>query len=208
MQRERVAKTWTFRGLSDLLFAFHNDDVAFEANARFSEIMGLEKILKSALLHSRYAEYEHLPNGEAKKVINRLAAKYGHDFDGMLNSLNALGVSDIEIIKRTEFDGYGGSALIEALKNGYMETRYPVPEPVSNGFPIENTDFTHDPLCSSGMIKFVYALSNACIFYVSRAEDLADIHSQFQAQFAHLETLSRFNNLFWEPRCRPRAFPH
>jgi len=202
MQRERVAKIWIFRGLSDLLFAFHSDDVAFENNARFSEIMGLEKILKSALLHSRHAEYEHLPNGAAKKVINQLAAKYGHEFDDMLNSLNVLGVSDIEKIKRAEFDGYRGIALIKALKKGYMETRYPVPEPVSNAFPIENTGFTHDPLCSSGMTKFVYALSNACIFHVSRAVELADMHSQFQAQFAHLEALSRFNNLFWESRCR------
>jgi hypothetical protein len=202
MHRDRVAKTWLYRGLCDLLFAFDSDDVAFEDNARFSEIMGVEKVLKAVLLYHRHSEYEHLPLLDARRAVNRLAMDYGHKFESMLKELSALGLSDIERIRRGGYDGYVGNSLVEALNKGYMETRYPIPVPVSASFPIGSTGFTHDPLSSSGMTKFVYALSNACIFSLAQSVDLSDMRAQFGEQFAHLESLPRFNNLFWEARCR------
>lgn len=87
MDRERVAKTWLFRGLSDLFFAFDSDSPVFEDNARFSEIMGLEKILKAVLLYQRHAEYEALPQGEARQRLNKMAMDFGHKFDVMLKTL-------------------------------------------------------------------------------------------------------------------------
>lgn len=146
INRERVAKTWVFRGLSDLFFAFDNDDVAFENNTVFSQIMGLEKFLKAVLLHQDHSQYESLERKKALAKLNKMAMGWGHKFDDMLIELSERGLKDIEKIKCMFFDGYEGSQLIYAVKNGYMETRYPVPAPVSDFFPIEETDFFHDPL--------------------------------------------------------------
>jgi hypothetical protein len=86
MHRDRVAKTWLYRGLCDLLSAFHSDHVAFEDNARFSEIMGVKKVLKAVILYHRHDEYEHLPLPDARRAVNRLAMDYGHKFESMLGN--------------------------------------------------------------------------------------------------------------------------
>lgn len=202
MNRDRVAKTWLFRGLSDLVFAFDSDDIAFEDNARFSEIMGLEKFLKAVLLYQRHAEYESLTRDEARLMLNKMAMDLGHKFDLMLKKLVAGGLRDIEQIRRNGYDGYEGEQLVHAVEKGYMETRYPVPTLVSDRFPIGNTGLTQDPLSSSGITKFIYAVCNACFHELSQTVDLTDMLSQFQETFQHRESLSRFNNLFWEARCK------
>ncbi len=202
MNRQRVAKTWVYRGLCDLYFGFNSEDVAFEDNARFSEIMGLEKFLKAALLFHRHQEYEALTEPEAKSKLDNLAKDLGHDFKGMMKELSAIGLNDIDRIKKTDFDGYSGSGLVRAVTAGYMETRYPVPAPISDAFPIGKTGFTHDPLSSSGITKFIYAVCNACFHMLSAHVDFADLRKQFREHFEHRESFGRFNNLFWEPRCR------
>ena len=202
MDRQRVAKTWVFRGLCDLLFAFDSDDVSFEDNARFSEIMGLEKFLKAVLLFHRHQEYEGLSEYDAKAKLNALAMKLGHDFKGMMKDLSGLGLCDIGRIERKDFDGYLGTDLIRAVGAGYMETRYPVPRPISDTFPIQGTGFTHDPLSSSGITKYIYAVCNACFHALSAQIDFADLRKQFRERFEHRESFGRFNNLFWETRCR------
>jgi len=201
MESSLVAKTWIYRGLSDLFFAFECDDWAFEDHERFSEIMGLEKFLKAALLAEMRGEYEGLPNDQAKTLLNKLAMKFGHDFDRMLRDVANAGCGDIEQIKNTEFDGYQGSALVKALKAGYMETRYPVPSAIADEFPIEGTELTHDPLASSGITKFIYALCNSCFFHLAQGIDFSPMMQQFNKDYGHRPGLQRFSNLFWEERC-------
>lgn len=202
MDRERVAKTWLFRGLSDLFFAFDSDNPAFEDNARFSEIMGLEKFLKAVLLYQRHAEYEALALDEARQRLNKMAMDYGHKFNVMLKALTDAGLRDIEQIRRNDYDGYEGDQLVHAVEKGYMETRYPVPTPVSDKFPIGNTGFTHDPLSSSGITRFIYAICNACFHELSQKVDFTDMLNQFRETFQHRESFSRFDNSFWEARCK------
>jgi len=198
MDRQRVAKTWIYRGLCDLYFAFDSDDIAFEDNAKFSEIMGLEKFLKAVLLYERHTEYEALPLSEARAELNKMAMELGHKFTKMINSLSDSGLIDFVRIKQPDFDGYEGNQLIQAVEAGYMETRYPVPQPVSNKFPIEGTDFTHDPLSSSGITKFIYALCNACYLRLASNIDFTEMLDQFRDTFQHRESFGRFNNLFWK----------
>lgn len=202
MDREHVAKTWLFRGLSDLFFAFDSNDPAFEDNARFSEIMGLEKFIKAALLYQRHVEYEALPLDEARRKLDKMAMDFGHKFEVMLKALTDAGIHDIKQIRRSDYDGYEGQQLIHAVEKGYMETRYPVPTPVSDRFPIGNTGFTHDPLSSSGMKKFIYAICNACFFELSRDIDFTDMRNQFREAFQHKNSFSRFGTCFWESRCK------
>ena len=84
MERERVAKTWIYRGLCDLFFAFHNDYPGFADQARFCEIMALEKFLKALLLYKYGEAYESKKDHKARKTINMLAKDLGHDFGDML----------------------------------------------------------------------------------------------------------------------------
>jgi hypothetical protein len=203
MDRHRVAKTWVYRGLCDLYFAFDCDDVAFEDNERFSEIMGLEKFLKAFLLFHRHQEYEGVSEREARIKLNQSAIKLGHDFEGMLNATSLLGLEDISRIRATDFDGYMGADLIRAVKAGYMETRYPVPQAISDTFPIDGTEFSHDPLASSGITKFIYALCNACFIALAAHVYFSDMLRQFRETYQHRESFQRFNTLLWEARCKP-----
>ena len=203
MNRDKVARIWTFRALSDLYFGFDVEYVPFEANARFSEIMGLEKFLKAFLLYHRHEDYELLTDQEAREKLQKLAMKQGHKFDSMLQAVSDLGVDDISRILRTDYDGYLGADLVDAVKAGYMETRYPIPKPIADSFPLEG-GFTHDPLNSSGITKFIYAVCNACYCSLERNVDFSMVCRQFQEEFEHRESYSRFNNLFWESRCKAR----
>lgn len=202
MNRDHVAKIWLFRGLSDLFFAFDSDSPVFEDNVRFSEIMGLEKFLKAVLLYQRHTEYEAHPQDMKREELNKIAMGYGHKFEAMLKALIHAGLIDIEQIKQNSYGRYKGEQLVYALEKGYMETRYPVPTPVSDRFPIEDTDFSNDPLSSSSMTKFIYALCNACFFELSRTVDFTDMLHQFREKFQHRESFSRFCNCFWEARCK------
>lgn len=199
MDRSRVAQAWIYYGLIDLYFAFDNDDVAFENSARFSEIMGLEKFLKAVLLFHRFTEYERLPDAEARLKLNEIAKDLGHDFKRMLKEVSNVGVGAIDSIKACDFDGYEGRDLIRAVTAGYMETRYPIPNPVSNCFPAPGArGITHDPLRSSGITKFIYAVCNACFLHLLTHVDLTKVKTDFSTRFSHRESFSRFGNLFWK----------
>jgi hypothetical protein len=199
MNRQQVAKTWIHYGLTDLYFAFDSDD-AFSDNVLFSEIMGMEKFMKAVLLFHLYQEYEDLAHQDAKERINKFAksGKMGHNFEIMFNDLSLLMPSAIARIMQSDFDGYTGSELIRAVYSGYMETRYPVPTRISDTFPKEDTEFTHNPLWSSGITKFIYAVCNACFTSLSLEIDFTDLISQFSQRFSHKESFQRFNNYFWE----------
>jgi hypothetical protein len=193
-----VAKTWISSGLRDIFYAFDKDDETFSYNNLFSEIMGLEKIIKAVLLHNSHEQYENKDYQEAKEIINDIAKQYGHDFKKMLKELSRIGISEIQNLKEHNFDGYLGKELIRAVKQGYMETRYPVPTPVSDSFPIKGTNLKHNPLWSSGISKFIYSICGACLEYLSKSMSLEDVWNGFQKNYRHKESLSRFNNLFWQ----------
>jgi len=202
MDRQLVAKTWVNYGLIDLYFAFDSDDDAFSDNALFSEIMGMEKFAKAVLLFHHHQEYEGMTRTDAKKRINNLAQGMGHDLKKMLKELSHFMADDIARIKNANFDGYSGSDLIRAVCAGYMETRYPVPTPISDTFPIKGSKLKHDPLWSSGITKFIYAVCNACFASLSLDIDFTDLVNQYSQKFSHKESFRRFNNLFWENRCK------
>lgn len=204
LDRKRVAETWLLRGLSDLLFAFDCDNPEFEYNARFSEIMGLEKFLKAVLLYQHHTEYEKLSKDEARQKLNKMAMGYGHKFNKMLKELTDAGLHNIAQIRQNDYDGYNGDQLVQAVEKGYMETRYPVPTMVSDKFTIsvEDTDFTHDPLSSSGITKFMYAICNTCFYELSQKVDFTDMLNQFREKFENTDSFSRFNDSFWEAKCK------
>lgn len=63
---------------------------------------------------------------------------------------------------------------------------YPVPKSISDTFPILGTEFTHDPLASSGITKFVYALCNSCFHALASQVDFSKMLFQFRDKYEHL----------------------
>ena len=118
MKRERVAKIWVHHALCDLYFAFDTKFYSFESYERFAEIMGMEKFLKAAILFNRHKEYEFLAESEAKIKINKIASSYRHNFDGMILELTEIGITEFDRIKNTDYDGYPGIKLVDAVTDG------------------------------------------------------------------------------------------
>ena len=199
MNRQLVARTWVYSGIRDIFFAFDQDGETFTDNLLFAEIMGLEKIIKAVILFNNHEEYEALSKKEAKNKINEIAKSWGHDFKSIFNELSKIGVDQINHLKTMNFDGYLGNDLVRAIKAGYMETRYPVPIPISDTFPIKGTKYKHDPLWSSGISKFIYAVCAACLEFLASKMAVGELWQQFQKNYQHKESLNRFNNLFWSP---------
>lgn len=198
-----VAKTWAYYALSDLYFGFDTDEKEFSDQALFHEIMGLEKFLKSLLLLLEGHQYCHLDDQKAKMKVNCIAKTFGHNIKKMVQRISEkISQEDIENIMATDFDGYSGKDLINAIESGYMETRYPVPRPISDSHPVPNTAYTTDPLGSSGITKCVYCLSNYCFLELRKRIDVRDLVRDFQKNYGHRESFGRFNNLFWDPQCR------
>lgn len=200
MDRKLVAQTWVFRGLCDLYFGFDTEDKRFSDYALFSEIMGLEKFLKAVLLFSCHAEYEELPPEESARKLDKLAKRYGHNIKLMMKLATKAGLSDLNRIKETDFDGYAGRDLIRAVTAGYTETRYPVVRPISDTFPIKETQLTWDPLSSSGISKFIRAVCKVCFLYLSKSVDFARVLAQFDARYSGKDSFRRFKNLLWIPQ--------
>jgi len=113
-----------------------------------------------------------------------------------------IGSGDIETLMKGNFDGYQGDDLIMAIRAGYIETRYPSPTDVSDNFPIEGTDLYWNPLSSSGITKFIYAVCNLSYHRLTEHIDFSDVLNRFKERFGHRESFRRFNNLFWDPRSK------
>ena len=201
MDQKTVTESWIYNGLSDLYFAFECDAPDFEYQERFFEIMGLEKFLKAVMLFHNSSKYEALSNSEAREIVNKLVIEWGHDFKKMIKLVHKFGVNDIEKIKETDFDGYIGNDLIRAVKEGYLETRYPVPRQISETFPIPGTKFTHNPLGSSGFTKFIYAVCNSCFYHLMPYIKVNLVMNEFKHKYNHRKSFYSFNNLFLEERC-------
>jgi hypothetical protein len=200
VDRQRI---WVYRGLYDLFLGFETEDPVFEDHAVFHEILGMEKFLKAALLFTRHAEYEALPDSDAKQKLNKLAQNLGHNFKRMFEDLSQLIPADVENLRTRNWGGsFKGDALIDALSAGYMETRYPVPQSASERFPIGDAGFLHDPFGSSSTTEFIYATCNACYAYLASQVDFSKMKADLQQRFDHkADSLQRFYNVFWEQRC-------
>jgi hypothetical protein len=150
--------------------------------------------------------YRTLRRGRSWTPSRRKSAT---NFKQMLTEATKLGAANIPQILDQDWDGYLGKDLVEAAYAGYMESRYPVPVPISNNFPIsvpdtapvEYTGFTHDPLSSSGITKFIYAICNCCVFtLVDQGLQPQKMLVQFNERFDGREAFPRFSNCFGSQR--------
>jgi hypothetical protein len=162
----------------------------------------MEKFLKAVLLFTRHAEYESLTAKDAKQKLNEMARGLSHNFKKMFEGMAQLVPSEIQRLEQANWGGFNGAALIGVLGQGYMETRYPVPTAAAEKFPIGDSGFLHDPWGSSGTTGFIYAVCNMCYAFLVVQVDFSKMKSDFEQRFQHkAESLQRFSNVFWEPRC-------
>jgi len=199
MDREKVARAWVWSSLEDLFFGFIIEFEPHRPYKIFNEILSLEKILKALLLYYDGSKYETVNEEQSKKIIEKLARRYGHGIKKMVEKAsNYLGKSAIDNLNSNDFDGFSGADLICALEAGYMESRYPTLKPIHEQFKIGVLDIYRDPLCSSGTTKFVYAINKLALLHLKLKLDLSSVKNRFKETYDHMEETQRFINLAFD----------
>lgn len=159
MDKQIVVRTWLWRGIEHFYLAFVLDEGRWRHYQPLFNYMGLEMFCKSYILAEKHSEYESLNEEASKQKIDKIAKGCGHNLREMLNNINQLICGNkINNLLSLDFDGYTGVQIVGVLEAAYVETRYPVPRPISEKFPIEGTNLNWYPLLSSGLSKFAYAI--------------------------------------------------
>ena len=165
----------------------------------FNEILALEKVLKALLLYHAGNQYENLCEKQSEKEIENLARGFGHNINKMLKeSSTYFGKASLDTLMASDFDGFSGAEMIRAVEAGYMESRYPTLKPIYEQFKIKGIDIYKDPLGSSGVTKFIYAVNKLVLLHLKSKSNLETIKARFTEIYGHIEETSRFINLAFE----------
>jgi len=165
--------TWIRYGLSDLYFGYRNQEGEFYRYSVFFHIMAAEKHLKAVLIYANREQYDSLSSFEEKKTkVDSLAREYSHNFKNMIMDVNSLLEKEMDENLVTEhYSGYKSESLIQAMYEGYMETRYPSVRSASRHFPVESAEgMYHDPLGSSFFTDFIEMICVKCWKYLASRE--------------------------------------
>ena len=199
MDRDRVAKAWVWSSLEDFHFGFIIDFEPHRPYKIFNEILALEKVLKGLLLYYAGNEYESLCEEQSKAKIESLAKGYGHKIKKMLKEASRhFGKSSLDNLTCCDFNGFSGSELIRAVEAGYMESRYPTLKPIYEQSKIKSLDIYRDPLGSSGITKFVYAVNRTVLLHFKSKLNMSSVKNRFTQTYGHMEETQRFINLAFE----------
>lgn len=157
--RQVAVETWLKRGLSDFVVQFVPLD-HWEEYQSFFIHQGLEKVCKAYLIGKNASSYEHLTVDDARREIDRLARSFCHRLSELVDQVGQY-VSGLDAVVGQRYDGYPGGKVLEVLEAGYLESRYPVGEPIHSRFPIPNTNpqLYWEPLLSSSLEKCAFAVS-------------------------------------------------
>lgn len=197
MNYERVVITWVWRGLSDLICAFSLERNVFWDQARFLEVMALEKFLKAVILLAESDSYESLPVEEARSCINSIAMGFNHKIEKMLNTVDGhIGGDKVAQAILGDYSDYSGREMIRVIQSGYLEYRYPVAVPIYKSFPLGDNCFK-DPLGSSAITEFAYRICNISFFHLQKNVAFDGILEHFERRYGELDAFGKFNNLFW-----------
>jgi hypothetical protein len=136
IDKQFVIQTWVSRGINDFYISFEFEDVnRWHEYSTFFCHQGLEKICKTYLLAKKAKEYDN--KKQALEKINKIAKRFGHELRKLIVLLrleNVLSKDDIS----QKIGGYTGDELIDILEKAYIESRYPVPDPIYRKYPIAN----------------------------------------------------------------------
>lgn len=165
LDKELVVLTWLLRGIEDLFIAFSKFDESFSRYRPFLNAMGFEMIAKSYILAMCPHEYEGLEREQAILKIDEIGRSVGHNPKKLMELVEpSIGQDKINEILKQNYAGFTGLQLLDVMKAAYLESRYPVPNPIHEKFPhpkIENLFW--DPLFSSGLEEFCYEFTRKIV---------------------------------------------
>jgi hypothetical protein len=203
LDRNLVVLTWLLRGIEDLFVAFSKFDESFSRYRPFLNAMGFEMIAKSYLFAMYPNEYEGLEEKQAIAKIDKLGRKCGHDPKKLIELIEiSVGKQTIAEILEKDFDGFTGRQFLDVIKAAYLQSRYPVPNPIHEKFPHPKyKNLFWDPLFSSGLEKFCFAFSRQVILSLKRNFGITLTTSKLQERVVG-DAATRFYNLFFDGRMK------
>ena len=156
INKQKVAQTWIFYGLKDFYISFEFEDAnKWHEYSTFFCHQGLEKICKAYLLLIEALQYENLTGKQALDRVDKIARGFGHELQKLLGLLCLKGVLSSTDISQ-KYEGFTGEELIKILEKAYIESRYPVPEPIHRKYPVKTNSslkMSQDPIRMTAPIK-------------------------------------------------------
>ncbi len=158
LTREDIVEAWVYSGMLDFYIAFFMSNKNFHEYSIFYYHQGLEKVCKAYLLGARSAEYEALPEQEARKKVDVIAREMGHKLREMISQLIAARILDGDILKKKMCDlenkAIDGNGIIKFLEKAYLESRYLVPKFAYEEYPLSEIEGWWDPITSCPLDDF------------------------------------------------------
>ncbi len=202
MSKRITVLVWAFRSIEDFFFAFRIE--YSDRFAPFFDAMGLEMMLKAYFLAERASELENLPEVEQSKAVNDIAKNLNHRLEALVRVANKSAPDNklAELLTK-DFDGYSGRKMLRALEAAYVECRYPVPRPFHEKTPLLGKDgkqvsgVYQDPISSSGVSKFAYAVGRVLLDWIREKHGIA-LPRAYLERIVPGDTGQRFCNLFFD----------
>lgn len=193
-------ETWVRYGLSDLYFGSRNQKNDVCRYGIFFYIMAAEKHLKAVLIDANRANFDGLTTIESKKAaVDGIARKYSHNFKIMIRDVSTIYERDMNSpLIKDEHLGFKSESLIQAMYEGYMETRYPSVLSTSRHLPaITAEGMFHDPLGSSFFTDFIERICTKCWTYlISKNLNASNIISGLEERFGGNDDFEHFKAVY------------
>lgn len=198
IDQKTACRAWLRKGIEHIYFAFRVDSKDWSYRSYFN-ILGLELICKACILSGRSKEYESLNSQQAKLTINKILKGFGHNFTEILGDVNALvGGNEIDSIKNHVFSNFTGQQFISIFSDALEEIRYLVPTLTAEKFPLtEKKGAYWDPLGSSALRDFVYAVSRVILRYLKNTFQIGFSVDEFQSFVDDDDEGRRFRIIFF-----------
>ena len=199
LTRDEVVTVWMTRGVSDLFFAFELDQQSSRYRPFFLA-MGIEMISKAYLLGHQSAKYDGKQYERGMKIVDGLAKTlFGHRLQDIVESICTTSEEqDLQKLLQKSYHPFTGRQLLQALQSAYLESRYPVPNPVHHRFPVKVKGRIRydDPLNSSGPTQFSHDLCRKVLCYIKK--DFAVVlHPDTMHRLRPRAKYCRFRRLFF-----------
>lgn len=201
LDRNLVVLTWLLRGIEDFFVAFSKFDQSFSRYRPFLNAMGFEMVAKAYIFAMCPNEYEGLQKDQAISKIDEIGRKAGHNPKKLIKLVeDSIGKEKIDTILKKNYDGFTGKQFLDVIKSAYLQSRYPVPNPIHEKFPHPKyKNLFWDPLFSSGVEKFCFAFSREVILSLKNDFGITLTMSKLQERVSG-DAATRFCNLFFAGR--------
>lgn len=198
--KEMIIQTWVSHGIKDFFISFEFEDAnKWHEYSTFFCHQGLEKICKAYLIGTKATDYESLPEQQALDKVNKIAKEIGHELRTLMGLLCLRNVfSEIDISQKIE--RYTGEDLIDILEKAYIESRYPISNPMHKKYPIHkkgNYKMYNDPIKTTAPIKYSRKIALAVLKKIESDFSITISRDKFSQKIADKDW-ARFSKVFFD----------